>query len=84
MEEIYNIISVNCKTHDCEILYSSKAYNECVEYMNNYVDTRFDLDNVWLKCYHNHCNSVSIYKYYYMFAKEEIYKIHISKFTIDL
>lgn len=76
----YNIVLVDAVTHDCKILFTTKHYNDAIEYMTSYIDEEYDL-NEWVKCFHENKKSCSIYKYHYVFRKQLINKIHVLEFA---
>jgi hypothetical protein len=76
----YHVIMVSTEDHDVHILNTCYQYQEAAEFMNNYIDKNFEIDN-YLKVYYNNKNSVSIYKYYMLFPKSCTYKFHIVKYT---
>lgn len=76
----YAIILVEVSNLDAKILSICNTFSDAVEYMYNYVDTSYNLSN-YLKCFHNNKNCCSIYKYYLIYPKELVCKLHIVQFV---
>ena len=72
----FHVIMVDTENHDIKILDTCYSYQEAAEFMNTYLDSNFEVDN-YLKIYYNDKSSVSVFKYFYVYPKQLLYKIHI-------
>jgi hypothetical protein len=75
----YHIIRVDCNNHDICIIKTVNTYQEAAEHLNVYLDTNFEI-NAYLKVYYNDQCSVSVFKYFYLFPKEMVCKLHIVEY----
>lgn len=73
------IIQIENETLDCKILKTVETYAEASEFMNKWLDKEFEISD-YLKVFHNNSNSLSIYKYFTVFPKRLLCKIHIVEY----
>lgn len=75
----FQIVECNAQNLECNILATFWEYAEAASFLNKHVAESFDL-GINHKCFHENPNTLSVYKYHYVFPKEIVKKFHIIQF----
>ncbi len=77
---MHQVILVDCTTNDVKILRTAESYESAIAFLHTYINEQYNGYDLWVKCYNDTQNSISVYKYFRVWSKQLMYKIHIVEF----
>ncbi len=76
----FQIVQCEAQNLECTILATFYDYPEAIAFLNNHIQESYDIGN-YTKCYHDSSNTLSVYRYHYVFPKELLKRYFILPFT---